>query len=96
MAVLSLTIIPRNDRNYGGPHRAPGAAADDSFGVSPADLPSGTVTPTAVKNVTDAKQVVSVRYFNVMGMESEKPFEGVNIVVTSYSDGSISTYKVLR
>ena len=93
---LFHVIITRNDRNYGGPHRAPGAAADDSFGVSPADLPSGTVTPTAVKNVTDAKQVVSVRYFNVMGMESEKPFEGVNIVVTSYSDGSISTYKVLR
>ena len=31
-----------------------------------------------------------------MGMESETPFEGVNIVVTRYSDGSSSTYKVLR
>ena len=89
-------IITRNDRNYGGPRRGPGAAPDGSFGVSPADLPSGRPTPTTVKNVTDAKQVVSVSYYNIMGMESETPFEGVNIVVTRYSDGSSSTFKVLR
>ena len=93
---LFHVIITRNDRNVGGPRRGPGAAPDGSFGVSPADLPSGRPDPTAVKNVIDAKQVVSVSYYNIMGMESETPFEGVNIVVTRYSDGSSSTYKVLR
>ncbi len=93
---LFHVIITRNDRNVGGPRRGPGAAPDGSFGISPADLPSGRPDPTAVKNVIDAKQVVSVSYYNIMGMESETPFEGVNIVVTRYSDGSSSTYKVLR
>ncbi len=55
---------------------------------------SGNVTD--VNEVNAIKEVVSVRYYNVMGMESEKPFEGINIVVTRYSDGSASTMKVLR
>ena len=55
---------------------------------------SGNVT--AVRNVNGDKAVVSVRYYNIMGMESEQPFEGINIVVTRYSDGSTSTIKVLK
>jgi hypothetical protein len=31
-----------------------------------------------------------------MGVESNKPFDGLNIVVTTYSDGSRSSRKVLR
>jgi hypothetical protein len=42
------------------------------------------------------KQVESVRYYNVMGMESKQPFEGINIVVTRYTDGTTSTMKVIR
>ncbi len=51
---------------------------------------------TAVEEVTASKTVKSVRYYNLMGMESEQPFQGINIVVTRYSDGSISTVKVMR
>ncbi len=51
---------------------------------------------TAVEEVTASKTVKSVRYYNLMGMESELPFQGINIVVTRYSDGSISTVKVMR
>jgi hypothetical protein len=31
-----------------------------------------------------------------MGMQSDRPFEGINIVVSRYSDGSISTVKIVR
>lgn len=55
---------------------------------------SGTVTD--VTEVNAEKSVVSVRYFNVMGMESEQPFDGINIIVTSYSDGNRSAIKVLK
>lgn len=55
---------------------------------------NGTVTDVTEVNVE--KKVVSVRYFNVMGMESEQPFDGINIIVTSYSDGSRSAIKVLK
>ena len=51
---------------------------------------------TGVKSVMTERQVVGVTYYNMMGMESSKPFEGVNIVVTRYSDGTYSTIKVLK
>jgi hypothetical protein len=31
-----------------------------------------------------------------MGRQSSRPFEGVNIVVTRYTDGSVQTTKELR
>jgi hypothetical protein len=94
---LFHVIITRTNYGYGHVRRAPGAAPDGGFGISPADMPGGSgPIPTSVKSVADAKEVVSIRYYNVMGMESERPFEGVNIVVTHYSDGSSSTFKVLR
>ena len=57
---------------------------------------NATGTVTAVAEFTADKAVESVRYYNMMGMESKKPFEGINIVVTRYTDGSTSTTKILR
>ncbi len=52
--------------------------------------------PTAVNSIYADREVVDVKYVNTIGMQSNKPFEGVNIVVTRYSDGSITTTKVLK
>ena len=93
---LFHVIITRNDMTYGHQRRAPGATPDSSFGIKPADLPSGHPVPTIVRDLTGKKVVESVSYFNLMGQESSQPFEGINIVVTRYSDGSTSTVKVLR
>ena len=41
-------------------------------------------------------EVVSTTYVNVQGMQSDQPFDGVNIVVTRYSDGTTRTTKVVR
>lgn len=46
--------------------------------------------------MTDNKTVESVHYYNLMGVESAEPFQGINIVVTRYSDGSSTAVKVLR
>ncbi len=43
-----------------------------------------------------AKTVTGVTYYNVAGMQSATPFNGVNIVVTRYSDGSTSSSKMMR
>ena len=51
---------------------------------------------TGVIQNLNVRQVVSEKYYNVAGVESDTPFKGVNIVVTRYSDGSTSTVKVLR
>lgn len=51
---------------------------------------------TTVKEIATSRTVTSVRYYNLMGIESDKPFDGINIVVTTYSDGSRSSRKILR
>ncbi len=51
---------------------------------------------TVVREVVTPRTVVGVRYYNLMGVESEQPFDGLNIVVTTYSDGSRTSKKVLR
>ena len=72
----------------------PGTPTPD-YEIYPLDVKDGG-TPTAVVEVFGTKTVVGVTYFNLMGQESNKPFDGVNIVVTRYSDGSTSSIKVLR
>ena len=57
---------------------------------------SGQNIPTAITTVNGGAQVESVRYYNVAGIESEKPFAGMNIVVTRYSDGTTTTTKVVK
>ena len=54
-----------------------------------------TNLPTGVTDVY-AKTVAGVKYVNVAGMESNTPFDGVNIVVTSYTDGTHSAVKVIK
>ena len=53
-------------------------------------------TPTAVESINTGKQVVSVKYVNLAGVESATPFQGLNIEVKTYSDGTHISAKVLR
>jgi hypothetical protein len=50
---------------------------------------------SVVDNLAE-KTVSSVKYVNIAGMVSENPFEGVNIMVTTYNDGTTSTCKVIK
>ncbi len=75
------------------------AANDNSevstlYKVAPLNLTNKTVT--GVDEVVTAKAVVSVTYYNLAGVASAKPFEGVSIVVTRYADGSTKATKELR
>ena len=65
------------------------------FVVYPLDLDADRVA-TGVNDVNCAKEVKGVSYFNMMGVESAQPFDGVNIMVTTYTDGTQSAAKVLR
>ena len=57
------------------------------------DLPD---EPTSVSEYFYDKELVSMTFVNPQGMTSNRPFEGVNIVIKRYSDGSTSTSKVLK
>lgn len=70
-------------------------APSTKFVVYPLDLDANKVA-TSVNDVNSAKEVKGVSYFNMMGVESAQPFDGVNIMVTTYTDGTQSATKVLR
>ncbi|MBR5118644.1 MAG: hypothetical protein IK100_08375 [Muribaculaceae bacterium] len=53
-------------------------------------------TYTRIENVTANKEVKSVRYYNTLGVESTTPFEGVNIIVTTFTDGTQTTTKAIK
>ena len=58
-----------------------------------------TITPdptTAVSELVVNGEVVGKTYINTLGQQSDKPFKGVNIVITRYSDGTVSTTKVVK
>ena len=51
---------------------------------------------TSVNGVDVNKTVKAVKYVNPAGQMSTRPFEGVNIMVTTYDDGSQKVTKVIR
>ena len=51
---------------------------------------------SAVANVAAGKAVAGVKYYNVAGQASDKAFDGVNVVVTTYADGTQEVVKVVK
>ncbi len=51
---------------------------------------------SGVKGINGDKAVKSVRYYNVAGVESNVPFEGVNIQKVVYTDGTQAVSKIVK
>lgn len=51
---------------------------------------------TSITTTNAHKQVAGLTYYNLAGIASATPFDGVNIVVTRYTDGSQSAIKIIR
>ena len=61
-----------------------------------ATLPLTVTDPsTGVTDLSVNAAPVSVKYVNAIGQVSNKAFDGVNIVVTKYNDGTQKTTKVV-
>lgn len=63
--------------------------------VYPTNISASSII-TAVNDVNTVKTVKQVRYYNLAGVESSEPFDGVNVVVTTYTDGTRTAAKVLK
>jgi hypothetical protein len=50
----------------------------------------------SIKTVAGDRQAQSVRYYNLAGVESAEPQPGISIKVTTWSDGSRTSEKVVR
>ena len=99
-------IIKRKSQAQGAPRLMAGnsgiaVATDDPVSsqweiaiVSAEELSDATVTP--IEKVTAERELVRTIYFNLNGIESDRPFQGVNIVVREYSDGSRSASKMIK
>ena len=72
-----------------------GGTPSDNFVVYPADLSGDDNIVTAINGVyiDGNREVVGVEYVNSLGVVSKTPFQGVNIVVTRYSNGATTTMK---
>ena len=79
-------VAPQGTPNPGTPSNA--------YMLYPLDV-KDSGTPTAIVEISANRVAVGVMYYNLVGQQSSKPFEGINIVVTRYSDGSTSAVKVL-
>lgn len=88
--VYSFEALVKEEK---GPSHVIGAST--KFVVYPLNLDADKVA-TGVNDVNSAKEVKGVSYFNMMGVESAQPFDGVNIMVTTYTDGTSSATKVVR
>ena len=51
---------------------------------------------TAIDEISGNKTVAGVVYYNLAGQQSAQPVDGVNIVVTTYTDGTRTTAKVIK
>ena len=79
-------------RRIGSPYIA-GENTDYEFVVITAELDNSVVT--GVENVDVERTVQSVSYVDLMGRMSTRPHNGVNVVVTTYTDGTKKTTKVV-
>jgi hypothetical protein len=52
--------------------------------------------PSSVQDINAQAAVEAVEYYNLSGIKSAHPHDGINIVVTRYSDGSASFQKIYR
>ena len=61
-----------------------------------APLTIGVNSTTASIETSAARAITSIDYYNIAGQHLSQPCKGVNIIVTTYSDGSRTTAKVNR
>ena len=99
---FTATVARKSIADYSVTPKATSSSPSEALTVYPLDLnptPDNGQIVTAINNVgyTDGgHEVKSVKYVNVAGIVSDRPYQGVNIVVTEYTDGSRTTTKMLR
>ena len=68
--------------------------ADGFDAMDPITVHIGTIT--GVDDITAVKDVDEVVYYNTLGVAASQPWQGVNVKVTKFTDGSKSTTKVVK
>ena len=86
-------VIQRNTYEY-GVTRAAQPSDDITVMAMNLSAESAIDPATAISTILAGNgEVIGVEYVNSLGVVSKTPFQGVNIIVTRYSDGSTTTVK---
>jgi len=85
---------PWAENHAGAPMRRIHTTDEDYF-TNYTIYPLAIISCSAVDEISTDGQVVDVKYVTPAGIMSETPQDGVNIVVTTHSDGSRTTVKRL-
>ena len=90
----AIVRYTRTDGTMQSPLKAENSATEGLYMVFPLEGGDGLIT--GIDEVAGDAQVIGVTYVNVMGMQSLKPWPGINIVVTRYSNGTTQVRKELH
>lgn len=69
---------------------------DDNYYDNYTIYPLAILSSSSVEEIKSGKQVVDVKYISPAGVMSEQPQDGVNIVVTTHSDGTRTAVKRMK
>lgn len=93
-SVAAIQLKAPWDTPSGSPKRI--ASGDQKFYENFIVYPLTESIVTGIDGITADKGITSVKYYNVAGHESDAPFSGVNIVVTTLNDGTTTTTKIIK
>jgi len=80
----------------GGPEGTRGWTADAPVEFSLMKVGDNVYAPVlGICTVDVDRNLVTTKYYNLQGIESDIPFPGINIVVMTYSDGTTTSKKIL-
>ncbi len=80
----------------GAPRRRVSPADSDAYTNLRGTVVGSPAITTGVIEIAGGARVQSVKYVSLSGQMSDRPFTGVNVVVTTYSDGTVRTVKAMR
>ena len=87
-------VITRNSGGSGAPRRIAGEGGYTITALT--NGAGGHDVSTDVVEKPASTEVASVRFVNLAGQISSQPFAGLNIVVTTMTDGTVTTKKVIK
>jgi|GEM_PF-3447458 len=81
------------------PSAAPGqrrANGNGGYTLAPLNASASKDVTGITEPTASFRQVASITYYNLTGVKSTTPHPGLNIVVTTYTDGTTETMKILK
>ena len=94
---FSMEVVPEQDATYSMTYQKEGYVTytnDDVFIDDPQSVSLTADSSTGVTSISVAGN--AVKYVNAMGQVSDRPFKGVNIVITENADGTRNVTKVVK